>query len=81
MTKEQYLALCKKPIEGWTTQDCIDASAHIKCATLDAFQVQLDSWTLPSVVRDWIALFVRVNFECCETDELLTALNCYPEYM
>ena len=81
MVKEQYLELKKKPIEEWTTQECIDADCHTKCVTLEAFQIHLDSWNLLPIVKDWIALFVRSNYSCCETAELLTRLNCYPDYM
>lgn len=81
MTKEQYIALHEKPIKDWTTQECIDSDNHIKCAALEAFQAHLNSWMLPTVVKEWMALFVRANYGCCETDDLLIALNCYPEYM
>jgi hypothetical protein len=81
MTKEQYMALKNVQLKDWTYEQCQQADALIKVMATTKFTEIVESWNLPKSAQEYLIMMVRLHFGSVETDGLLTALNCYPDWM
>ncbi len=81
MTKEEYLALKDVPIKDWSYVQCTEADALIKVMATQQFAETITAMNLPKILQDYIILMVRIHFGSVETDDLLTTLKCYPDWM
>ncbi len=92
MTKDQYIAWRPKfdaamaAGEPWSNiAECREADELIKETTLANFKVWAEqNLTKPgegSEFFEWTLTVSRHLFGSGETDEMLTALKCYPEWM
>lgn len=83
MTKEEYLNWkATRGSEAWGPWDldkCCAADALIKAEALKALEREVSS--LKPALRDWIMLTARTHYGSMETDDMLTALGCYPEWL
>jgi hypothetical protein len=83
-SKEDYIAWKTNrgaDIAKWNMSDCRRGDAHIKNEAVKNFKEKVDSMDLPVEFKDWCKSLIRLHFGSCETDNMLTALGLYPDYM
>lgn len=66
-------------LNAFTATECREADSWIKQFALDQLRNKLKDQ--PKEIRDYIQLMARCYFGSTETDEFLSALNCYPDWM
>lgn len=83
MTKAEYIAwkAARGEAGTWDITQCQDADNLIRRETLAKF----DEWAARNVphaaVRQYLQNCARVHFGCAETDNMLTSLGLYPDWM
>lgn len=81
--KKQYLEWTSKRSEepaDWDRSSCLKADEHVKETALTEFSAQLKTMNMPTTLRNFCYDMARFNFGSGEVDDLLTKLNCYPDY-
>lgn len=66
------------PVSDWTLQECREADALIKSATLDNLRSKLHC---DQITADFAVLMADLEFGCVEVDEFLLQLKAYPDWM
>lgn len=79
MTREQYIAWKASCGDDASHADCAAADHHIKVTTMANLKTIVRD--LPKPQREYILLMARATFGSVETDEFLTAIKAYPDYI
>lgn len=85
MTKDEYIQW--KATRGepgtWSYADRCAADDLIRSETFKNFTAYLkkNEATITAPVRNFLSICVQARYGLVETDELLTKLQCYPDWM
>ena len=77
MDEAKAKAISANP-SGHTHTECAQADRWIKDYALERFEEETKA--IPQPLRDYIKPMVRLHYGTIETDQLLTALKCYPDW-
>lgn len=66
-------------LSGVSQDECRECDQWIKRYALDKLATAIKDY--PEHMRKYITICAKVHFGSIETDELLTALDCYPDWM
>jgi hypothetical protein len=80
MTKEDT-ALKDIPLKDWTWEQCNQADTLIKVMATEQLAKVIESYKLPKIVQEYLIMMARYHYGSVETNDLLTALKCYPDWM
>jgi hypothetical protein len=81
MSKKQYLELLKKPFDQWTLAECHEADRLIKQTALAEFDKKVQPFQMEPIAKQFLLDMARCHFGCVEVDQMLTQLDCYPEWL
>lgn len=63
------------------SSESIAADRLVRETTLATFAEKINASDMPDVLKSWVIQTAGWHFGSVETDEMLTALGCYPDWM
>lgn len=81
MTKEEYQEWIKLPYSKRSHVKCAEADRLIQNVTFDNFRTWCDENIMDEHAHEYIQKMVAFHYGSIETDELLTKLGMYPDWM
>lgn len=68
-------------LRGYSHYQLRMADVWVKCFALRQLRQTLKAASTPRATREFILLMARCHYGSAETDEYLTAMGCYPEWL
>jgi hypothetical protein len=68
-----------KDLSPYSPQECREAEMWVRQFALEQFRAKTRK--LPKPYKAYIRLMVRYHFGSMQTNDLLTELDCFPEWM
>lgn len=66
---------------NWKPADCRAADALIKDRALKTLAVKLKGFNTSQYVKEYIHMMTRCHYGSVETDDFLTKMGCYPDWL
>lgn len=83
MTRRKLIALDKKDIGKWTHQECVEADRLIQNTAIRNLRKKLSFFQggTGRLVSNYAILMAQFHYGSAETDDFLTAMGCYEDWM
>jgi hypothetical protein len=80
MTEDQAKAIClAEDLSDYSREELREADEWVKTHALAKLSSVLNGQ--PNTLREYVLLMARCHFGSGETDEFLTSMGCYPDWM